>query len=146
MKLGHVRKSLLIRDDLYEQRVFRFPRQMNDKSQGVFHYRQIREDAIAAHQYVALTSDKFHWAKRLYELFQPRIKLDKLRRPIPQHFRTFARTASMTLILLRKLTLALWTRPHRPNAAAKAQSEAGVAFAPSAKGMTALLCRSWALC
>jgi hypothetical protein len=27
------------------------------------------------------------------------------------------------------------------NAAAKAQSEAGVAFAPFAKGMTALLCR-----
>ena len=31
------------------------------------------------------------------------------------------------------------------NAVAKAQSEAGAAFAP-AKGVTVLLCRSWALC
>jgi len=33
-----------------------------------------------------------------------------------------------------------------PNAAAKATSEAGVTFALFAKGMTALLGRSWALC
>ncbi len=34
----------------------------------------------------------------------------------------------------------------KDNAAAKAQSEAGAAFALFAKGVTALLCRSWALC
>lgn len=80
---------------------------MNHKSQGGFHYRQIREDAIATHQYVTLTSDKFHWAKRLYELFQPSVKLDKLQRSIPKHLGTVARTTGMTLILLRKLALAL---------------------------------------
>lgn len=47
-------------------------------------------------------------------------------------------------LLLLMSSLMLNGIPH--NAAAKAQSEAGVTFALFAKGMTALLCRSWALC
>jgi len=46
----------------------------------------------------------------------------------------------------RKLPISLDASPWRANAAAKAQSEAGGPFALFAEGMTALLCRSWALC
>lgn len=45
-----------------------------------------------------------------------------------------------------KIIKNLWRIFIRPNADAKARSEAGVAFASFAKGMTASLCRSWAPC